>query len=541
MTTKAHPQSRNRLLNHVLDDIAHSTPSQVFASIPKSLTTFADGFHKVTYRELSNAVNAIAAHLETAIGKGTSTETLAYVGLQDLRYVILLLGAVKAGYSMLFFSPRFPPLAAAALFRQTSIKTILISNPRLPFLAAILDQFPLREVVIPDLDTLLKSEYPHYPYDVSFEEGRKQPFVTVHTSGSTGFPKPIIATHDWVASLAEEIYLEPPEGYRSTIKDLFGSKVYFQFPFFHMSFAIGNVILPLLTGTVVVYPPAGLPPSASTVAEALEHNSISQVTLSPITIVQIYRDPELLKRIASSVKRVMYSGGDIPTECGIFHGITPTSVPAGQHWHSLSFHPSSNVHFVQREGDIYEAVIRRKEHENTQTVFHIFPEKQEYATGDLYKKNREVEGLWDHQGRADDMLVFASGEKSWPVEVEKRIAQHSDVNEALIIGTGRESAALLLDVQNPQGLTKEEVLDRVWPDIEATHSICSPAARILRELVVVADPERPFVKTPKGNVQRAATAKLYADDLARTDKEAAERGVAAPATAVEILTDGVQL
>lgn len=106
METKSHPQSRNALLNHVLDDIARDDPHKIFAEIPNSPTTFADGLCKVTYHELANAVNGIAAHLEKALGKGTSKETLAYVGLQDLRYVILVLGAIKAGYSVrILFQP----------------------------------------------------------------------------------------------------------------------------------------------------------------------------------------------------------------------------------------------------------------------------------------------------------------------------------------------------------------------------------------------------------------------------------------------------
>lgn len=96
----SHPQSRNKLLNHVLDDIARDDPSKIFAEIPKSLSTVTEGFRNVTYREIANAVNGIAAHLEEALGKGDWKETLAYVGLQDLRYVILLLGAVKVGYTV---------------------------------------------------------------------------------------------------------------------------------------------------------------------------------------------------------------------------------------------------------------------------------------------------------------------------------------------------------------------------------------------------------------------------------------------------------
>lgn len=135
---------------------------------------------------------------------------------------------------MLFFSPRFPPLAAAALFQQTGVRTILTSTPRLPFLAPILAQHPLHELEVPGLHTLLHTDYAHYAYPASFDSARNHPFITVHTSGSTGLPKPIVATHDWVASLASQLYLEAPHGYTSTLQPMFGRKIYFQFPFFHV-------------------------------------------------------------------------------------------------------------------------------------------------------------------------------------------------------------------------------------------------------------------------------------------------------------------
>lgn len=33
----------------------------------------------------------------------------------------------------------------------------------------------------------------HFPYDKTFEEAEWEPFVVMHTSGSTGFPKPVVA------------------------------------------------------------------------------------------------------------------------------------------------------------------------------------------------------------------------------------------------------------------------------------------------------------------------------------------------------------
>lgn len=38
-----------------------------------------------------------------------------------------------------------------------------------------------------------ENDVPHFPYTKSFEEAEWDPVVVLHTSGSTGLPKPIIA------------------------------------------------------------------------------------------------------------------------------------------------------------------------------------------------------------------------------------------------------------------------------------------------------------------------------------------------------------
>lgn len=91
---------RKQLLNHMVDGLAQARPFSVWAEIPNSATSYEPGFRRVTYRDLSNAINGIAWWLYNALGEGTGFKTLAYIGLWDVRYVILLLGAVKAGYKV---------------------------------------------------------------------------------------------------------------------------------------------------------------------------------------------------------------------------------------------------------------------------------------------------------------------------------------------------------------------------------------------------------------------------------------------------------
>ena len=89
-----------QLLNHVVDDLARLTPSAVWAEMPISTTTYEHGYRKITYRMLANAVNGVAWWMHRTLGPGHEFETLAYFGPWDIRYVLLLLGAVKAGYKV---------------------------------------------------------------------------------------------------------------------------------------------------------------------------------------------------------------------------------------------------------------------------------------------------------------------------------------------------------------------------------------------------------------------------------------------------------
>lgn len=95
------PAPENKeLLVHVVDRRAKDTPSAIYAEYPISPTGYEEGFRKITFADLSNAINGVAWWLHNTLGPGKNFETLAYVGTLDFRYNTLLLGAVKAGYKV---------------------------------------------------------------------------------------------------------------------------------------------------------------------------------------------------------------------------------------------------------------------------------------------------------------------------------------------------------------------------------------------------------------------------------------------------------
>ena len=97
------PSVRRRtkqLLNNVVDGMAKERPWATYAEIPKLFDSYREGYRQVTYAALANAVNGVAWLLKDQIGESKNHQTLAYIGPNDIGYVVMILGAVKAGYKV---------------------------------------------------------------------------------------------------------------------------------------------------------------------------------------------------------------------------------------------------------------------------------------------------------------------------------------------------------------------------------------------------------------------------------------------------------
>lgn len=119
--------------------------------------------------------------------------------------------------------------------KQLDCKTILVPAVRPPVVNTILEDYEMRVYQIPEVHDLIDQDHAHYPYEKKFEEARSEPLIVLHTSGTTGFPKPVIWTHDWAASFAEERYLTPPSGYDSMDGLMQGTRLFSLMPPFHVS------------------------------------------------------------------------------------------------------------------------------------------------------------------------------------------------------------------------------------------------------------------------------------------------------------------
>lgn len=88
-----------RLLPRVLDELASTDPLKLFGAIPRS-TDILEGFTDITVSDISRSVDFMAGWIEERLGRSEKFETLSYIGIPDLRGVVIFYAAVKCGYKV---------------------------------------------------------------------------------------------------------------------------------------------------------------------------------------------------------------------------------------------------------------------------------------------------------------------------------------------------------------------------------------------------------------------------------------------------------
>jgi len=100
------PKYGKRLIANIIDETAEKDPERTFVAIPRSSDP-KDGWRDITYKQFANAVNRLAHRIVETFGEAPPKifPTIAYIGPNDVRYVILLTAAVKTGYQVKVFFP----------------------------------------------------------------------------------------------------------------------------------------------------------------------------------------------------------------------------------------------------------------------------------------------------------------------------------------------------------------------------------------------------------------------------------------------------
>ncbi|KAF5534203.1 transferase family [Fusarium napiforme] len=498
----------------------------------------SEGFDDITAREFADAVNKAAWWLEGLVGNRESFQTIGYIGPHDIRYLLLNLACAKVGYQVIFLSPGNSIEAALGLLEATKCALWVhrVDYPLYPLVARIQQTRELRILEIPTVTELLHaSSSANYPYTKTYDEAMGDPFCILHTSGTTGLPKPIYLSNGLLATMDAARILPPFEGDNgarswATLYEK-GDRLYSPCVLLHGPGIFMNLFATFLFDTHSVMGPVGVHSDMNLLASLADHGNIDIWHFMPVYVNELGQHPEVLEKFRPS-KFIGAGGGPVSAELaakvnevvrvhnlfgtteGLFMGdmlVDKEDFP----W--VSFHPYAGFEYTEIEKGLFEQRAVKNEHWALhQGIFHTFPYVDEFNFKDLFVKHPRKPNLWLYMGRSNGIICLEDAQKLSPIETENMICAHPSVKGCVMIGNGQKFACLMVELREDL-LRDPEIIEVLT---ESLGDIIDQADRnqllrgyLRRDYIILADPKRPLPRTEKGTISRRAALKLYEEEI----------------------------
>ena len=381
-----------------------------------------------------------------------------------------------------------------------------------------------------------EKSWPHPP----FEQAKNDPILILHSSGSTGLPKPITMTNGTFAVLDSERKLPTTPGRSNRDFSIWdfpgGGKFFTVFPYFHLAGFLSLVVNPIFTkSSSPVIGPALAPPSGQLMKKVLRQQEIKALYIPPSVAEQLLAEPDGLDYF-KGLDFICYTGGPFSpdaaeklvkvTDLVPLYGSTeafqtPQLVPAREDYAYMEWNPHFKHEMQEAEDGAYELVLYTDSTtEKRSALNHNLPGVTEWHTRDLFKPHPTKPNLWKYYGRRDDIIVFSNGEKFNPVGMELSVGSSSSLTGALVVGQGRSQAALLLEPKTSVNHSIDTLLDDIWPLVERANGLNPAYGQIARSKVLFVSPGA-FVRAGKGTViRKLSEKKLQAEiDAVYNDQE----------------------
>lgn len=335
------------------------------------------------------------------------------------------------------------------------------------------------------------SKIPTYPARLTPEQETKRTCVILHSSGSTGFPKPVYVTHyGLIANAAVSV---PKTGFSAL-------------PLFH-GFGHFSIFRCLYHGKAFTLMPPHLPITSA--------NIVRTIKSSPTPPVQHFAVPYVLKLLGeteegtaslASMEAVSFAGAAVPDDLG--DRLVAAGVPLYSQYGTTEtgalltsrreYADDKAWNWLRVEGLIaqYLELIPQGSNSFEVVVKDGWPGKVmsnrddgAYCTKDLVVQHPDHPTWVKYVGRLDDTLTQTLGEKTNPVPIELAIRGNSPlIQECIVFGDARpQTGALILPSDAGAELSKDRkaYMDAIWPVIADANSQAPTHSRLLPEMIEI--------------------------------------------------------
>ena len=424
----------------------------------------------------------------------------------------------------------------------------------------IISARPMKHFIMPELDELLDDQAgfaPKYPYEKTFEQAISDPYLILHTSGSTGLPKPIFINHGWAAasdahSLIPDKKTDGRPLWRfkdSGVDALKTVRDFAPFPPFHVISNLAMMVRTVFGNTILIFGPRDRMSTPRTALDILDYAGAQKAFLSPGLLEEFANMPGTLDKLAK-LDEIVYGGGVLSERTGskissatrltnlwgsTENGMNLLLQADREDWGYIAFEPNYNGIEWRQEGEnLYEMVfIRKSDTARYQSTFATYPEAEEWATRDIWSKHPTKAHHWRYEGRLDDLICYKDGNKYHPIGTETRLCSHPLIKSALMFGDRRMQPVLLLELRG--SFDREDAREKIWPTVAEENALAPSIGQIAKTHILLASAEKPFLRVAKGTVQRRLTIDLYKTEIDELYARHGDKGVPL-VTRLQILT-----
>ncbi|KAF8549988.1 L-aminoadipate-semialdehyde dehydrogenase [Imleria badia] len=461
-------------LNQLIAERVRDHPDLQILAIPDKNLNYT----KYTTAELDVAASLLANHLKgtgalsgRAKGDATSRLTVGLLGVSNIDYVVTEMTLYRMGYCVLFLSPNNSPPATAHLLTATNASHIIVQDTLLSSASAALTH-------------LADPSSTHWDPPLSPDVEFLLPITVVHSSGSTGYPKPIIATNkaavrnckmNFGLTSLTTLPLHHGHGHSNLLRAWYAAKPLYLFPTASIPLTSANIIK-LLSQAPDIQGFYGVPFALKLLAETQE-------------------GLQVLKRL----KLVMFGGSPCPDELSDF--LVSEGVPLVGHYGLTEmgqlmtsfrdFDTDTAWNWVRANGPyIHTGVMSNK------------PDAS-YATKDLFIKHPTIPDAYKYIGRIDDTLVMVNGEKTNPVPIGLTLRSSPYIAEAIVFGTARSQiGALILPSEAAQHFSHDECTHRIASIVALANAEAPSHSQLFTEALVFLPYGTQIPRADKGSILR---------------------------------------
>ncbi|GHJ89085.1 hypothetical protein NliqN6_5487 [Naganishia liquefaciens] len=355
------------------------------------------------------------------------------------------------------------------------------------------------------------------PARLTPEVESKRTCVILHSSGSTGFPKPVYITHYGLIANLHSALAKP--GFSAL-------------PLFH-GFGHFSIFRCIYHGQPFTLHPPHIPLTSANICRVIRS--------SPSPPTQHFAVPYVLKLLAETeegtetlagFEAVSFAGAAVPDDLGdrlTKAGVNLISVygttETGAIFNSRrDYTKDKEWNWLRNEGPIADYI--RLEPQGSRTfeliVMDGWPAKimsnqpdGSYATKDLFLQHDSRPNLFKYIGRLDDTLTQTLGEKTNPVPIENTIRGNSPlIQECIVFGDGRpQVGCLILPSEQAADLAKdrEAYIKAIWPVVSDANERSPSHSSILPDMIEILPVGTDIPVATKLSILRPACYKKFAD------------------------------